>query len=261
MSLPLLLAFLAPACEAEPGPDGAGPGASLELAPEPGAEQAGAADVLAAQTLASEADAVFIGRVVSITHQLSSPDEHGQRLPFTVVTWEIEDELKGLDGEPEYAARFLGGPLTDGKVLQIAEIPTFELGDRDLIFAAGNGERGCPLVEGAKGRVQLLEPGETGDGVSAYAPRPGWAAAIIDELRELGLDGADVDAEAAPVLDLDAPFSFAGPRQATPDELAAAYASAQAHRAPATVAAPESEAERAERTALEANDFNPVLPR
>ena len=45
---------------------------------------------------AKRADTVFVGEVTNIAYQVSSPDASGLRLPFTLVTWRIDDDIKGV---------------------------------------------------------------------------------------------------------------------------------------------------------------------
>lgn len=213
-ALTLLLATTTFGCEAESVDD-----------PLAAAEQTGATadlhsnalsspELESMRALASRAEAAFIGEVTAIDYQLSEPDEEGRQLPFTVVTWTIEDGIKGVASGTEYAVRFLGGPLPDGKFMSISEIPEFQLGSRDLLFVAGNGKVGCPLVDCAQGRIQLLNPGDTTDKVTPGGEWSAWAAAA----RDFDVEPA---AEPAPTLDLDAPFSFPFPRPADEAELEA----------------------------------------
>ncbi|PRP96105.1 hypothetical protein [Enhygromyxa salina] len=252
-ALTLAIATTCFACESEPVDD-APP--SAELVVTPGETELTNLEVEAVHEYAARAEAVFIGEVTGIDYQLSDPDEDGAQLPFTVITWSVEDGIKGVATGRQYAARFLGGPVPDGKVLTVSEIPVFELGDRDLLFIEGNGERGCPLVGGNQGRVQLLSQGDAGDGVSRVAAGAQWPGRAAASIRDAGLGGG----EAQP-LDLSEPFVFEGPRVATPDELAAAHARHQARATAIQAAAGETEADRAERAALEANQFNPVIAR
>ena len=214
--LTLLLATTTFACEAEPVDE-----------PLSAAEQAGSSAEVHSNALSNaeldsirdytdRAEAAFIGEVTAIDYQLSEPDEDGRQLPFTVVTWTIEDGIKGVASGTDYAVRFLGGPLPDGKVLSVSEIPEFELGSRDLLFVAGNGKLGCPLVDCARGRIQLLNPGDTEDGVTPGGEWSAWAAASDFAV--------DPDAELAATLDLDQPFSFPYPRSAGKAELEAMQA-------------------------------------
>jgi hypothetical protein len=198
----------------------------------------------------SRADSVFVGEVTRIAHQVSSPDASGLRLPFTLVTWRVDDGIKGVAGQT-YTARFLGGPLGD-RTLDVPEIPTFAVGDRDLLFVRDNGSVGCPLVDGARGRVRITGATRP-DGLSPDAPSGAWLGAAVASLHAANLGPS----RAAP--DLDAPFVFAWPRSATTAERLAAARAARA-RISAAVAGG-AHAPTAERAAYEANGNNPVLPK
>ena len=213
-------------------------------------------ELVIVQEAATRADLVFVGEVVDIDYVVSEPDVNGLRLPFTIVTWSIEDAVKGVSDETTYAARFLGGPMDD-KWMEVTEIPEFGVGDRDLLFLTADATIGCPLVDGARGRVRLLYEGETSDGLSPIAPSDGWVRNVTSTIQASGLAEGPVIAQA----DLRAPFTFAWPASATHDQMRAAglRARAQLDR----VAAPREETsdEVAERVAYEGSGFNPVLTR
>lgn len=253
--LPLLLASTTFGCEAEPDLDDSH--VTTELVMTSGSDVVTDADREAAHELAALADAVFIGEVVAIDYQMSEPDESGVRLPFTVVTWEIEDGIKGVETGSRHAVRFLGGPLDGDKLLEVSEIPQFEIGDRDMLFVARNGEVGCPLVGGAEGRVQLLGARQVGDGVSRVASGPSWSAEIAASIRAAGLAGG----APAEQLERDEPFVFAIPRTATADELAQLHERHLARRAALGERQVGPDLDPQDALALEANGLNPVLPR
>jgi hypothetical protein len=211
-------------------------------------------DMRVSIAFADAADGVFIGEVIAIENAISQPNAEEQTFPFTFVTWKIEEGIKGTTTGHEATLRFIGGTYEDGSTLHVTEIPEFELGDRDLLFVSGNGQGGCPLVGGARGRIQILEPGNAADGLSEVAPDATWAKTLGERLVEAGLGEAPPLVSVSP---LDA-FSFDMPRVATPAEMRAAEAAAiaRAMDAPAVV---ETEAEESERLALEANAGNPVL--
>lgn len=207
----------------------------------------------AARTMADRAEAVFTGQVTNISHALSEPDPDGVRLPFTLVTWEVDDAIKGVSSRQSYTARFLGGPLGDA-ILEVSEIPEFDVGDVDMVFIADNGRSGCPLVGGAEGRLQIERASGRADGVSRRVPDRHWAEALAAHLHDAGVgDGAEPSTPA-----LDQPFVFDVSLRTTPEQRRAAAERARNHRttrrAPAT-------GDDAERQAFLANGSNPVLPR
>lgn len=214
-----------------------------------GSHEVGAAELDAAFELTERADAVFVGEVVEIQHQVSQPDAEGLQLPFTLVTWQIEDGIKGVASGARYTTRFIGGPIGELEV-EVSEVPEFELGDRDLLFVERNGEVGCPLVGGADGRVQLGF-GTTLDGVSRVAPSQAWTSSLVAGIRGAGLAGGTHEQP-----DLHAPFVFEMPRVATREELE--QVEARHLEREAELAEPSDDTEQ---LALTANDLNPVLPR
>lgn len=235
----LLGAALLAGCSTDMGDAGDRPGAAItgvEL------DQDGAAN-LADQT--AQADVVFVGDVIAIGHQLSAPDAEGQRLPFTLVTWRIAEPLKGTR-DATYTVRFLGGPLGD-RQLQVAEIPEFAVGDRELLFVRDNGLVGCPLVGGASGRIRI---GVKPDGLSRSAPSARWLAGATETVRTASAGAALVVAP-----DLTAPFVFDPPRPATHAEKLAAASRTRTRQAPP------AHAVTAEQAAYDANHQNPVLAR
>jgi len=212
-------------------------------------QEASELDLTTTRAFAAEADAVFVGEVIDIFHQVSEPDSNGVRLPFTLVTFNVEAGVKGLASGQTYTARFLGGPLGE-QVLTVSEIPVFERGDRDLLFIKGNGNRGCPLVEGAHGRVQLDSASGTPDGLSPANVSARWLEQVIAGIRAAGLDvGERVSTPA-----LDAPFVFEMPQRASQAQMRAAQERALKHNLVIPM-------DSAERRALDANDGDPVLPR
>lgn len=214
-------------------------------------------DAAVALDLATRADAVFAGEVVAIEYQVSEPDEDGRRLPFTYVTWYVEEGIKGVESGQAFTARFLGGPMDD-RSLVVTEYPHFQMGDRDLLFVANNGEVGCPLVAGAHGRIPVAVA--PASGVAASPRAVTWHEQIVERLYDEVVD----EGEAAPSVEHGVPFTFDWPRPTTARRRAQAAADFRARKEARTEAAShesesESESDAAERAALEANDHNPVL--
>lgn len=210
-----------------------------------------AKDATVTQQFADSADAVFVGSVVALDHQVSLADADGRQLPFTYVTWQVEHAVKGVRSGTTYTARFIGGPMGD-KDLHVSEIPDFDVGDRDLLFVRGNGTLGNPLVGGPRGRVQIADAGDAVDGLSPTAS-PRWLRLVRDHLAKADFS----DAPVATSVVHGQPFTFAWPERPTQEQLAAA----EARNAPVEHAAAEMPAgSRAEHDAFEANGRNPVLP-
>ena len=135
--------------------------------------------------LVSRAELIVDGEVVSIEHRNADLREPGERpRPHTFVTLRIHRLIKG---RPERAdamtLRFLGGPNGAGQRLVVSDIPTFAVGDRDILFIEGNGERSCPLVGGTSGRLRVVR-GQVYDhaGVSLWITPEARLAALGEQL-------------------------------------------------------------------------------
>lgn len=110
------------------------------------------------QNLAAQADLVFRGTVVNIEYKLSEPEgPDGAQVPYTFVTYAVQDVLLGAVEGERVTLRFIGGlnPLTMRYTVRCGA-PQFDLGDEDILFVQGNGESLCPLVEEAEGRLRLI---------------------------------------------------------------------------------------------------------
>lgn len=120
-----------------------------------GAEKAGELGGLAEQS-----NLVIRGRVAKVEYKLSEPNADGEgALPFTIVTYEIGDVLRGKPSGQTFTMRFVGGADGMGRFLDVSGVPQFEEGDEDLLFIAGNGEEACPLVLCEWGRFRILHSG------------------------------------------------------------------------------------------------------
>jgi hypothetical protein len=119
-----------------------------------GAESAGELGALAEQS-----NLVIRGRVAKVEYKLSEPGEGEGALPFTIVTYQIGDVLRGKPSGETFTMRFVGGSDGMGGFLEVSGVPQFEEGDEDLLFISGSGEQGCPLVLCEWGRFRILQSG------------------------------------------------------------------------------------------------------
>ena len=150
--------------------------------------------------LVARAEQIVVGTVTDVTQQ---PDASGA--PFTLVTLSDLSVLKG-DVGPTLTLRFYGG-TADGVATWISDMPRFAVGERAVLFVAGNGRDVCPLVGVWQGRfrvrfdsVRNAEVVESHDGrpVTALAGRelrfaPAHAAATspgitLEEFRQMVSD-------------------------------------------------------------------------
>ena len=92
--------------------------------------------------LVQKADTIVVGTVSAIESEWNA----GTETPFTLVTFTDLDVLKGDHNQTTLSLRFLGGPQPDGTVLQVAGVPTFAVGERNVLFVTGNEHYAVPLV-------------------------------------------------------------------------------------------------------------------
>lgn len=149
--------------------------------------------------LVARAEQIVVGTVVEIR------DEDTQAGgPYTFVTLADLSVLKGEAGDT-LTLRFFGGTSGD-TVVRVSDMPRFGLGERTVLFIAGNGEVICPLVGIWQGRFRVdAEPGTGIETVADHAGRPllgrvgrelrraqGQRAAVpaltLDQLRQLVAD-------------------------------------------------------------------------
>lgn len=105
-----------------------------------------------------QAHFIFQGVVTGVEYRLSDPSPEGASpLPYTFVTYRIDELLKGESQERSVTLRFLGGPRGSDRIFQVAGTPFFDVGDRDILFVRRNGESICPLLDCENGRFRLID--------------------------------------------------------------------------------------------------------
>jgi hypothetical protein len=98
--------------------------------------------------LVARAEQIVAGTVTDIKQ---GADASGA--PATYVTFSDLTVLKGDVGET-LTLRFYGGE-SGGVAVHIPDMPTFSVGDRAVLFVAGNGRDVCPLVGVWQGRFNV----------------------------------------------------------------------------------------------------------
>ena len=98
--------------------------------------------------LVARAEQIVVGTVSDIKQ---AADPSGA--PATYVTFSDLTVLKGDVGDT-LTLRFYGGE-SGAVVVRIADMPTFTLGERAVVFVAGNGQAVCPLVGVWQGRFHV----------------------------------------------------------------------------------------------------------
>jgi hypothetical protein len=102
---------------------------------------------------------VFEGTVTEIAFRDSEPvADTGVTLPHMFITYRIDNVLRGRSQSRQLTLRFLGGwSDKSGRIMRVTHAPLFKLGDRDILFVAGNGAAACPLVACGLGRFRIFE--------------------------------------------------------------------------------------------------------
>lgn len=108
--------------------------------------------------LVAEAETIVRGTVVDLrSEEFDSPQGRAIR---SFVTLRVERTLKG-PAAPTLVLDILGG--TAGKrTLRIPGVPEFQVGQRQIVFVAKNGEVFCPLIGLGHGRYHLQRDAATG---------------------------------------------------------------------------------------------------
>lgn len=105
----------------------------------------------------ARSELVFVGEAVSVEHAMARTQPGQRPVPHTFVTYRIDVPVSGGEVGEHVTLRFFGGPSADGGGTMASHIPRIDLGDRDLLFVAGNGERDCPVVDGDEGRLRVVD--------------------------------------------------------------------------------------------------------
>ena len=114
------------------------------------------------------AELIAVGTVSAITETWDAERE----TPLTEVTFSVIEALKGEVGA-ELTLQFLGGATPDGATLVVAGMPEFAVGDRAVVFSAGNGTQACPLVGWWQGLYRLFyDAGQDAFTVADHAGQP-----------------------------------------------------------------------------------------
>lgn len=151
--------------------------------------------------LVARSEQIVIGTVTDIHEQ-----QEASGTPFTLVTFSDLTVLKGDVGST-LTLRFYGGHAGDA-VVAIPDMPAFTLGERDVLFVAGNNRDVCPLVGVWQGRFHVRFDPTSGTDVvedSIHQPLTGIAS------REL---------VRAPAISGETPMTLNAFRQLIVDELA-----------------------------------------
>lgn len=98
--------------------------------------------------LAENAELIFVGTVTHIGSEKEAKTIH------TYVTFSDLQVLKGIHLDPTIEIR-LGGGTVRGETVEVLGMPKFVVGERALIFLAGNFQYLCPIVGWGQGRYKV----------------------------------------------------------------------------------------------------------
>lgn len=107
--------------------------------------------------LVSQADVIAIGTVTEIRDHY----DEAQKAPLTLVTVSNLTTLKGSPGN-SFTLEFLGGKLPNGLVMTIPGVPQFTVGEKVVVFCAGNRRDFCPLVGIWQGVMRVMTDPQRG---------------------------------------------------------------------------------------------------
>ena len=101
--------------------------------------------------LVHQADVIAVGSVSDIQEQW----DEARKAPLTLVTFSDLTVLKGNPGT-SMTLEFLGGRTPQGLILTIAGVPQFKVGEKTVVFCAGNHHDFCPLVGVWQGLLRVM---------------------------------------------------------------------------------------------------------
>jgi hypothetical protein len=107
--------------------------------------------------LVSQADVIAVGTVTDIREQY----DEAKKAPLTLVTVSNLTTLKGSPGS-SFTLEFLGGKLPNGLVMTIPGVPQFKVGEKIVVFCAGNRRDFCPLVGIWQGVMRVMTDPQRG---------------------------------------------------------------------------------------------------
>ena len=118
--------------------------------------------------LVQKADTIVVGTVSATAAEWDAATER----PYTFVTFTDLDIRTG-PARDTLTLRFLGGPDPDGNILTISGVPAFHLGDRLVLFIAGNEHYAVPLVGMWQGLYRVVfDPDREEDVLYTSAMQP-----------------------------------------------------------------------------------------
>jgi hypothetical protein len=108
--------------------------------------------------LVHNAEVIAVGTVTDIHEQWDAT----RQAPFTLVTFSDLTVLKGDPADNSFTLHFLGGRMPDGTILSIEGVPRFTVGEKTVVFGAGNQRDFCPLVGVWQGVLRVTRDPQRG---------------------------------------------------------------------------------------------------
>ena len=108
--------------------------------------------------LVSKAGLIFVGEAVD-TRSVLETTRDGRRI-VTIVTFDVSSVIKGSVGLRTQLT-FLGGTV-GGETMEIAGMPKFQVGDRDVLFVSSAARSASPLMGMWHGRFRVVEDPASG---------------------------------------------------------------------------------------------------
>jgi hypothetical protein len=100
------------------------------------------------QDLTAKAELIFVGTVIDIR------SEKAANTIYTHVTFADLRVLKGSDPGATIEVRLSGGTVA-GETVHVFGMPEFVVGEKNIIFLAGNSQFICPIVGSGQGRFKV----------------------------------------------------------------------------------------------------------
>ncbi len=101
--------------------------------------------------LVHKAEVIAVGTVTGINNHWDA----ARRAPFTVVTFSNLNVLKGTTEGDTLSLYFLGGITPKGHTISVHGVPRFSIGEKNIVFCAGNQRNFSPLVGVWQGRLRI----------------------------------------------------------------------------------------------------------
>ncbi|HWA85182.1 MAG TPA: hypothetical protein VG710_03075 [Opitutus sp.] len=129
--------------------------------------------------LVRRADSVVRGEVTAVRSEWRGSGATHRIV--TLVTVRVDESIVGAR-QSAMELEFLGGRVGD-ETLTVTDQPQFSVGDRDILFVAGNHRQFCPLVAMMYGRYPIVrDPADAGR--ELVARENGAALRSVDDIAQ-----------------------------------------------------------------------------